>query len=148
MIIVTFLIFGIFISYLILQHRKVETHLQEVQERFKLVADFAQDWEYWITKDRRLNYVSPSAERITGYKPEEFMKDNTLLEKIVHPDDKEKYVNHTVQSLCETDLESFDFRIITKDHQIRWIEHSCQSVYDPKGMYLGHRASNKDITLN
>jgi len=148
MIIVTFFISGIFISHLILQHRKVETHLQEIQERFKLVADFAKDWEYWITKDRKLNYVSPSAERITGYKPDEFMKDNTLLEKIVHPDDKEKFVNHTVQSLCETDLESFDFRIITKDNQIRWIEHSCQSVYDSKGMYLGHRASNKDITLN
>ena len=147
MIVVTFLIFGIFVSHLILKQRKVETHLQEVQERFKLVSDFAKDWEYWITKDRRLNYVSPSAERITGYKPEEFMNDNTILEQIVHPEDKDKFIKHTIQSLCETDLESFDFRIITKDNQIRWIEHSCQSVFDSKGIYLGHRASNKDITL-
>jgi PAS domain S-box-containing protein len=146
MILVTFLVFGIYISHLILKKRDVETDLIESEERFKRVSDFAKDWEYWITKERKLNYVSPSSERITGYRPEEFINDKSLLEKIVHNDDKQKFLEHTKNSLCSSDLDSFEFRIITKNNKTIWIEHSCQSVFNPRGKYLGHRASNRDIT--
>lgn len=146
MIIITFLIFGIYVSHLVVKKRNVEENLKDSEERFKLVADFAKDWEYWITKGRKLNYISPSAERITGYKPKEFLKNKQLLENIIHPDDRDKFIQHTHESLCEADLESFEFRIITKDEKTVWIEHSCQSVYDSKNNYLGHRASNRDIT--
>lgn len=38
------------------------------------------------------------------------------------------------------------YRIRTKDGQIRWIEHACRPVSDSEGNFLGFRANNRDIT--
>lgn len=146
MIIITYFVFGLYIAHLVLKKRTVESNLEKSEERFKVVAELAKDWEYWITKDRQLSYISSSTERITGYDPKAFLKDENLLEKIIYPEDKEKFLAHTTGLVCKTGLDSFEFRIVTKDNEIKWIEHSCQSVYDSKGKYLGHRVSNRDIT--
>ena len=42
--------------------------LRASEQRFRAVADFCYDWEYWLAPDGRLLYVSPSCERITGYR--------------------------------------------------------------------------------
>jgi len=41
--------------------------LQEAELRYRTVADFTYDWEYWENPDGRLHYVSPACQRITGY---------------------------------------------------------------------------------
>ncbi len=42
--------------------------------------------------------------------------------------------------------EPFEFRIITKTGEERWIGLSSQPVTDEDGTHLGHRMSNRDIT--
>ena len=46
--------------------------LRASEERFRTVADFTYDWEYWIDPAGNYVYVSPSCERITGYRADEF----------------------------------------------------------------------------
>jgi transcriptional regulator with GAF, ATPase, and Fis domain len=41
---------------------------------------------------------------------------------------------------------SLQFRIRTRDGEIRWIEHVCSGVTGPDGSDQGRRASNRDIT--
>ena len=123
-----------------------EEALRESEERFRTVADFAYDWEFWIAPDGRYLYVSPSCERITGYGPEDFVNDPGLLEKIVHPDDHSTVINHLDEEQGLEKLPSFDFRIITRSGEERWINHVCQAVYGADGTYLGRRGSNRDIT--
>ncbi len=65
-----------------------EEALRESEVKFRTVADFTYDWEYWILPDGNLIYVSPSCKRITGYEVDEFIKDPKLLTRIVHPEDK------------------------------------------------------------
>ena len=43
-------------------------------------------------------------------------------------------------------MREVQFRINTRDGQIRWIEHACQPVKDEQGNFIGFRASNRDIT--
>jgi signal transduction histidine kinase len=43
-------------------------------------------------------------------------------------------------------LREIQFRIRTRDGEIRWIEHACQPVKDTQGEFQGIRASNRDIT--
>ncbi len=64
-----------------------EKALRESEERFRTIADFTYDWEYWLAPDGSFNYITPSVERITGYSAAEFFQDPMLLEKITHPDD-------------------------------------------------------------
>ena len=123
-----------------------EEALRESEERFRTVADFAYDWEFWIAPDGRYLYVSPSCERITGYSPEEFVNDPGLLEKVVHPDDHSTVVKHLGEEQGLEKLPPRDFRIITRKGEERWINHVCQAVYGADGAYLGRRGSNRDIS--
>jgi PAS domain S-box-containing protein len=126
--------------------KQAEEALRESEERFRTVADFTHDWEYWIAPDSQHIYVSPSCERITGYSSEAFLNDHEMLEKIVHPDDQSTFVSHMCQVEKQEGRFSLDFRIITRRGEERWISHVCQPVYGPNGRYLGQRASNRDIS--
>jgi len=114
--------------------------------RYRTVADFTHDWEYWETPDGMLRYVSPSCERITGFKPEHFIHNPNLIYEIIAPEDKDKWVNHGHDAFKVMGRQSIIFRIKRKDNEIRWIEHVCQPVTDKKDIFLGVRASNRDIT--
>jgi len=122
--------------------------LRESEERYRTVADFTYDWEYWMAPDGSLPYVSPSCVRLTGYGGEAFQQDPRLLVSIVHPDDREKisgYLNATEAENNQASRE-FDFRIITRAGAERWIAHADQPVYGRNGEYRGLRCSNRDIT--
>ena len=131
----------------ITDRKRTEKALLEREERYRTVADFAHDWEFWIGPDGEFLYVSPSFERVTGYKPEELKKDSSILfESIVHPRDRERFQKTIMGGIFSDEPISFDFRIVTKEGDVRWIGHVSQPVYDDKGDSLGRRASNRDIT--
>lgn len=126
--------------------KEAEEDLKNSEERFRTVADFTYDWEYWVGPDGKLIYMSPSCERITGYTRDEFIEDPSLLEKIVHPDDIEMVEKHFYEVSKSEDSDIRTYRIITKRGEEKWIGHGCQPVYTDKGKYLGRRVSNRDIT--
>ncbi|MBF0474748.1 MAG: response regulator [Deltaproteobacteria bacterium] len=130
----------------IAERKIVEKALRESEENYRTVADFTYDWEWWLDSDGRYIYVSPSCERITGYRADEFLQQQGLLERITHPDDRAAVSEHHSNNLnnpLELDLE---FRIITRDGQNRWISHYCIPVYSPDGVFHGRRGSNRDVT--
>ena len=129
------------------------TELRESEESYRTVADYTYDWEYWMSPDWRLLYVSPSCELHTGYCREEFLHDNDLMKRIIHPDDRNEFDSHipvtydaTYDATSKAHQHHADFRITTKSGEERWFAHICQRVYDGDGRYLGQRASNRDIT--
>ena len=123
------------------------TSLQKSREQFRIIADFTADWEYWEDPYGRFIYVSPACERITGYSPEDFIKNPQLIENIIHPDDKQAWLRHRQEvHLRRLSSQEFEFRIITADSSIKWISHVCNPVYNKEGVFLGIRGSNRDIT--
>ncbi len=131
----------------ITDRKLAEEALRDSQERLKTVADFTYDWEYWTGSDGRYIYVSPSCERITGYRMEEFFKNPSLMREITHPDDLGAVEHHLDEHNREGQGSAeIDFRIIRPDGEVRWIAHVCQSVYGADGKWLGRRASNRDAT--
>ncbi len=135
-------------NWQILLEEKVHTRTKELQEselQFRTISDFTYAWEYWINPEGRFIYVSPASERISGYFPEEFMRNMGLLQAIVHPDDYELFAAHQEEEVRKG-VGEIEFRIVTKAGENLWIAHLCQSVYSDDGTYLGKRASNYDIT--
>ena len=128
------------------ERKKAEAEILLSEEKFRTVADFTCDWEYWKDPAGNFLYVSPSAERITGYRPEEFKANAGLFVEITHPDHKAQLENHFKHVVSERGMCMLEFRIITKNGQERWIGHTCQPVYGQSGEFLGSRASNRDIT--
>lgn len=122
------------------------TQLAKSEERYRTVADFTSDWETWVDPSGYYLYCSPSCYGITGYKAEEFIHDPTLIFRIIHPDDLFILEDHYKNQYLEHESQYITFRLITKNNNIRWIEHVCISVYGDSGDYLGKRASYRDVT--
>ncbi len=123
-----------------------DKNLREAELRYRTVADFTYDWEYWISQNGTMLYVSPSCQRITGYRQVDFIENHELLQEIILSEDKETWSKHRQEAFAELKLREVQFRINTRDGQIRWIEHACQPVKDEQGNFIGFRASNRDIT--
>jgi PAS domain S-box-containing protein len=117
--------------------------------KFRTVADYAYDWEYWLGEDQRIIFMSPSCERITGYTTEEFIADPALVQKIVHPDDAVTFNHHHDASFSfdqQNDNDECEFKVFHKNGEVVNILHNCRPIYDENGRFLGRRISNKNIT--
>jgi PAS domain S-box-containing protein len=65
---------------------------------------------------------------------------------MVRPDERSVVTDHFQNELENRGMVSLEFRIITRNNEIRWLAHLCRSVYNEAGTYLGRRVSNRDIT--
>jgi PAS domain S-box-containing protein len=127
--------------------KRAEQALRESEENYRLIAETAEDWIYWLTPDRNLRYISPSCERVTGYSPAEFTGNPNLLREIVHPDDREKVEKKdSAKTQEEAGLHELEYRIVTKTGETRWISHACKPIYDQEGQFAGRRGTNRIIT--
>ncbi|MCG5497783.1 putative bifunctional diguanylate cyclase/phosphodiesterase [Ectothiorhodospira variabilis] len=138
----------IYHAELVLQNEAMDElnqRLLEEQERYRILAQFSPDWDYWMGEDDRFHYVSPACERITGYPAQAFLDDPDLLSHLIHPDDRADYHGH-VHAGRQDNHALLHFRILTRSGEVRWIEHDCRAVRDSSGCYRGHRGTNRDIT--
>jgi PAS domain S-box-containing protein len=128
------------------KRKQAEAALTESEWRYRLIADNTYDWEFWVDRHSQFLYVSPSCLRVTGHEAAEFMADPTLLDRIIHPEDRTIYAEHMSNEQSKPHLEEIIFRIIRPDGAERWIGHVCQLVTNKEGLFMGRRGSNRDIS--
>ncbi len=110
------------------QREKLVHALREGEERYRTIADFAYDWEIWIGIDASVLYCSPSCQRITGHPPETFFEKPTLVREIIIAQDQPTW-DHFLEDANTEKGDFLDFRIRTKDGNIRWINVVGRSVF-------------------
>jgi PAS domain S-box-containing protein len=128
------------------RRRRAEDELHQAELKYRIVADFTYDWEYWKNLDGSLRYVSPSCERISGYRPEDFLRRPELFRQIIVPEDRDLWEAHNCDALENPGVREALFRVQRPDGTVRWLEHVCQPVTDEAGRFVGIRGSNRDIT--
>ena len=130
----------------ITERKWVDEQIRESESRYRIVADNTFDWEFWQAPNERFIYTSPSCKRITGYDAVEFINNSELFMDIIQPEDRQKFIAHRIKVNRDKKPGKIEFRILRNDGQERWINHICQPVFDNKGMFIGTRGSNRDIT--
>ncbi len=123
-----------------------EDALRRSELQFRTVADFTWDWEFWMDTSRRFLYTSPSCERISGYTPAELKESEPLFFTIAHPDDRDTLQAEMEKAFSRQTQISFDFRIIRKDGDLRWVSMAYQPITGDNGIFRGVRGSLRDIT--
>jgi formate hydrogenlyase transcriptional activator len=120
--------------------------LREAEARYRTVADFTHDWEYWTRPDGSFAYISPSCERVTGYAAARFEQRPALLAELVLDEDRPGWEAHRRAAAASGLPSGFVFRIRAPGGETRWIEHVCRPVTSEDGRDLGVRGSNRDVT--
>ncbi len=129
--------------------KAAEQKLIASERKFHTMIDWTQDWEYWVRPDGSFHYTTPSVTDLTGYQPEEFEADPQLIDRIVHPDDLGKWQAHLAQHPLDSDAGTclnLELRLVRKDGETIWIEHTCRPVQGEDGEFLGRRVSVREIT--
>ncbi|MEJ5362383.1 MAG: response regulator [Spirochaetota bacterium] len=130
----------------LLRIRETENALRESEERFRRIAENAQDliYRYELVPEPRFTYVNPAATTITGYTPEDHYANPNLGFEIVHPDDR-----HILQELLEKKhfTEPVVLRWVKKDGTIIWTEQRNVPVYNESGDLIAIEGIARDVTL-
>ena len=130
-----------------------EKKLRQSEERFRMLAENAQDvvYRFIMRPTPRYEYISPSILHMSGYTPEEFYADPNLGFKIVHPDDRhilgdsQKIINDKV-TIDYIKAPKLTLRWICKDGRIVWTESVNTPIKDEKGKVIGIEGISHDIT--
>lgn len=128
------------------QRQRALAELTETEHRYRTVAEFGVDWDYWLLADGSLRYVSPACASVTGYTAAEFIERPGLVDEIVADEDRSAWREHRAQRQVTAGRMTLEFRIRTRDGQTRWVEHICSPVTGSDGGDLGTRGSNRDVT--
>lgn len=125
--------------------RESQQRLKESEKLFRLLAENTKDliFRYRLVPEPEFEYVSPSAEQITGYTQEDHYKDPQLGFKIVHPDDRYLLENVAEGVIPE---EPIVLRWIKKDGSIIWTELQQTPIYDENGKLIAIEGVSRDIT--
>jgi len=140
---------SLIIGYLVIMRRRsrqIQEALKIAEQKYRTVADYTYDWEYWLNPDGSVHWISPSSKRISGYGSEEIINNPSLIYDMILPDDKKVWEDHHCSEVKKNERSKIKYRIQTAQGEIKWIEHTCQPVYDNNENNLGIRANNRDIT--
>lgn len=130
----------------ITQLTESESALRTAAWKYKTIADSNCDWTYLLSHDGKLQYMSPSCERLTGYSREDFTRHPQWITTIVHPDYADEVAHHCKEELCKEGRVHLMYKILTKDGVEKWVSHLCQPVYNVDGTIIGRQASIRDIS--
>ena len=126
-----------------------------LEEIGNFLAKFTEHSEhiYWISSAdfKKIQYISPSYERIWGRSREELYSNPEIWITFLHPED---IINHhpihemakRVELLGERARYAENYRIIRPDGNIRWIMDNGFPIFDESGRCLGVTGIAIDIT--
>lgn len=117
--------------------------LEESEVSFRLMAESTKHMIMRIrfTPVFKIEYVSPSAEVITGYTSEEFYADSFLNLDRLYPDDL-----HVFKALQTTFFTPMTLRWIRKDGKMIWCEEMSMPFCDKRGNVIGLQVVSHDVT--
>jgi len=124
-----------------------EKDLRESEARFRSVLDNSQDVIYRLNvQTGHFDYISPSAETVSGYSPGELMAmDLETVLAMIHPEDLPG-----MRAMMERQEDSgnveVEYRQRTKSGDYRWISNRISLVKNDAGQLLYRDGSIRDIT--
>lgn len=130
------------------ERRRVENALASSEKKFRIIADYAYDWESWHDKQGALLWVNPAVQRITGRSAEECLAMREYPLPLIHPEDRHVFATLQAKALAGIPGNDLSFRIVREDapEQLVWAAASWNPVRDENGAPDGYRTSIRDIT--
>jgi len=131
----------------ITERKKAEQRLAESERRFRHLAENAADliYRFDLLPFPHFSYVSPSAEKIIGYTPQEHYNDPSLGFKIVHPEDR-----HLLSQIMNLKTKEISQPLVLrwrhKDGRIIYTEQHNTPIIDEEGQLIAIEGIARDVT--
>ncbi|MBD3405320.1 MAG: PAS domain S-box protein [Candidatus Lokiarchaeota archaeon] len=129
-----------------LERRAIQELLEIQKEKYKLLADNSSDIIILADKDLRIEFISPSVEKMLGVSPQDIL--NKPLTLLIHPR-MQKATKRKIEQLYldnqESDAYHFEIQMMTDTDQEKWGEIAI-SVLNPHTQDFRIVGEIRDIT--
>ena len=117
--------------------------LEISEQKYRFIAENTSDLVVQHQFDGIIKYISNNCERITGYKPEEVLKQDPY--QYIHPEDIHEIVAKH-ENIMNLKNEVVTFRFLKKNKEYVWFETSVKIIKDSSKNVIGIQTSSRDIT--
>lgn len=123
--------------------------MPDERERYQHLLNYLTDYIYTVTiRDGAAAETlhGPGCIAITGYTPEELLRDPDLWFRMVHPNDRNGVLDHARRATLGETLPPIEHRIIHRDGTTRWIRNMIVVSRDALGAVVSYDGLINDIT--
>jgi PAS domain S-box-containing protein len=131
--------------------KKSHQKILDSEARYRNVLEHVEDALYSFERIRNTikpAFYTPSIEKITGYKQDDFLHDSRLFLKLVYPDDF-AFLRQKIKSLLRNrvlHIDEFELRIINRHGNIVWIRSKINLIRNNDGTIQKIYGSISDIS--
>ncbi|SEA35029.1 PAS domain S-box-containing protein [Desulfuromusa kysingii] len=138
------------LAHEIAEHQKANKARQESEAHFRLIAENVSDVVWKLDRDYRFTYISPSDERLRGYRADEVLGQHIFeLFDEAGVATVKKFAAARLQAELQginTGSIMFEARHRCKDGRWLWVEVSATPERDADGAVIGHYGISREIT--
>jgi PAS domain S-box-containing protein len=130
------------------ESRQAQQRLHEAEARFRTLVETVPAVTYIDAVDRDLHtlYVSPQLEVMLGYTQEQWLEDDELFLRALHPDDRDRVLAANREHNATGTPYDVEYRFRHADGSWRWIRDQARVVHDDDGRPTASQGVMFDIT--
>jgi PAS domain S-box-containing protein len=128
------------VVYDITERKEAEERLRDAEERFRTLVEQLPVAVYTDAVDdvSTALYISPQYETLTGFSPEERLRDPELWVRMLHPDDRDRVLAESEATNDSGEPFDTEYRIVAADGRIAWLHDHAVQVRDASGAARWH----------
>ena len=114
--------------------KHTEARLVQTSERLSVVLESLPIVTFTAKGDEQaeISYITGTVEEITGFRPEEFLKEPGFLMEHIHPDDR-AVVRSCHLAIGTKGMCGCEFRFRAANGTYRWFSEFCRLIHGPEG---------------
>jgi PAS domain S-box-containing protein len=124
------------------RERQAEAHFQELVEQLPCVV-----YVLRLSEPPQIEFVTRNIEQYTGYRPEDYYADLSLVYRHVHPDDREAVVKRVQQGMRSAEPYTMEYRVLHRNGRDVYHAAACSvPVLDAEGRVVARRGIIMDVS--
>jgi PAS domain S-box-containing protein len=127
-----------------LERQRGEQALRESERKLRLIAENTTDTVFAYDMSRRLLYVNPAFEKLTGYSSAMLYASQPI--DYLHPQDAPRMRELIDDAFQGKAFDGVEFRIVTRGGQVKWCLSSWGPLRDGNGVQVGVQGREHDVT--